>query len=224
LTSDAVLRWVRALILPSVLFTSGLAGHIAAGGVTPAASALVPLFVLIVLALAAFATGPISPARAVVLMLGGQGLLHAAFQLFGGTAATAAMSMCGMASGVDPASSSTGSHLMTHSGASASHGLAISLVSGGHLMMLFGHLAAAVVVGVWLAAGERAFGTVLAIAARPIVDAWRAVAVVARGGMGGLAGSCPRFLPGWVRQCAVPGRVWAAGPVSRRGPPCYCIA
>jgi hypothetical protein len=224
LTSDAVLRWVRALILPSVLFTTGLAGHIAAGGVPPAASALVPLFVLIVLAVAAFATAPISPARAVVLMLGGQGLLHAAFQLFGGTAATATMTMCGMASGVDPASPSTSSHLMTHPGASASHGFAMSLVSGGHLMMLFGHLAAAVVVGVWLAAGERAFGTVLVLAARPIVDAWRTVAVVARGGMGGLEGSCPRFLPGWGWRCALPGLVCAAGPVSRRGPPCCCVA
>jgi hypothetical protein len=83
MTSDAVLRGARALTLPSVLFTSGLAGHVAAGGVTPAASALVPLFVLTVLAVAAFAMAPISPARAVVLMVGGQGLLHAVLHRHG---------------------------------------------------------------------------------------------------------------------------------------------
>jgi hypothetical protein len=219
MTSDAVLRWARALTLPSVLFTSGLAGHVAAGGVTPAASALVPLFVLTVLAVAAFAMAPISPARAVVLMVGGQGLLHAALQLFGGTAVTATITMCGMGSGVDAVSPPTGSHLMTHSGAAASHGFAMSLMSGGHLIMLFGHLAAAVVVGVWLAAGERAFGTVLVLAARPVVNAWRTVAAVARGCFGGEVVNCPRLLHGWSRQCAVAGLVWAAGSVSRRGPP-----
>jgi hypothetical protein len=222
MTSEAVVRWARALTLPSVLFTSGLAGHVAAGGVTPAASALVPLFVLTVLAVAAFAMAPISPARAGVLMVGGQGLLHAALQLFGGTAVTATITMCGMGSGVDAVSSPTGSHLM-HSGAAAPHGFAMSLMTGGHLIMLFGHLAAAVVAGVWLAAGERAFGTVLALAARPVVNAWRTVAAVARGCFGGAVVNCPR-LHGWSRQCAVPGLVWAAGSVSRRGPPSCCGA
>jgi hypothetical protein len=224
MTSDAVLRWVRALTLASVLFTSGLAGHVAAGGVTPAASALVPLFVLTVLAVAAFAMAPISPARAVVLMVGGQGLLHAALQLFGGPRVTATITMCGMGSEVDAVSSPTGSHLMMHSGASAPHGFAMPLMTGGHLIMLFGHLAAALVVGLWLAAGERAFGAVLGLAARPVVNAWRMVAAVARGGLGGKVGNSPRLLPGWSRQCAVPGLVWAAGSVSRRGPPSCCVA
>ena len=61
MTSDAVLRRVRALTLPSVLFTSGLAGHAAAGGVTPAASVLVPLFVLTVVAVAQFVGAPYQP-------------------------------------------------------------------------------------------------------------------------------------------------------------------
>ena len=230
MASDAALRLVsaarqlRLLTLPLLLFTSGLAGHVAAGGVTPAASTLVPLFVLTVLLVAAFAVAPISPARAVVLMVGGQGLLHAALQLIGGTAVTHTITMCGMGSGVEGASSPTGSHLMMHSGAAAPHGFATSLMTGGHLIMLFGHLAAAVVVGVWLAAGERAFGTVLVGTVRPVVDAWRMVAAVARGGLGGEVVSCPRLLHGWSRQCAVPSSVWAAGSVSRRGPPSCCVA
>ena len=86
MTSDALLRRVRALTLPSVLFTSGLAGHAAAGGVTPAASVLIPLFVLTVVAVAPFVGAPISPLRSVALLAGGQGLLHAALQLLSGTA------------------------------------------------------------------------------------------------------------------------------------------
>ena len=224
MTSDVVLRWVRALTLPSVLFTSGFAGHVAGGGATPAASVLVSLFVLTVVVVAPFARAPIRPAGAVALLVGGQGLLHAALQLLSGTAVTAPIVMCGAGTVAMAASSSTTScHLMTHSG-DASHGLAMPLMSGGHLLMLLGHLAAAVVVGVWLAAGERALWMLLGIAARPMVEAWRTVAAVARGGIGGVVVSCPGLLPGWGRRCAVCGLVWAVGAVSRRGPPSCCVA
>ena len=84
MTSDVVLRWVRALTLASVVFTSGLAGHAAGGGLIPAASVLVSLFVLTVVAVAPFARAPVRPAAAVALLVGGQGLLHAALQLLVG--------------------------------------------------------------------------------------------------------------------------------------------
>jgi hypothetical protein len=80
---------------------------------------------------------------------------------------------------------------MTHSGAAAPHGFAMPLMSGGHLLMLLGHLAAAAVVGVWLAAGERALWMLLGIAARPMVEAWRTVAAVARGGIDQVVVTCP---------------------------------
>ena len=120
MTSDVVLRWVRALTLASVLFTSGLAGHAAGGGLIPAASVLVSLFVLTVVAVAPFARAPVRPAGAVALLVGGQGLLHAALQLLSGTAVTAPTVMCGADMGAMAASSSTAScHLMTHSGAAS---------------------------------------------------------------------------------------------------------
>ena len=50
--------------------------------------------------------------------------------------------------------------------------------------MLLGHLAAAVVVGAWLVAGERALWTLLALTARPAVEAWRRVTEVLRVGVG----------------------------------------
>ena len=100
MTSEAVLRWLRALTLPSVLFTTALAGHAAGDGVIPAASVLVPLFVLTVIVVAQFAVAPTRPSAAVAMLLAGQGLLHAAFQLLGGTAVPATTVMCGMGTAV----------------------------------------------------------------------------------------------------------------------------
>jgi hypothetical protein len=218
MTSDAVQRWVRGLTLPSVLFTTALAGHVAGDGVTPAASVLVPLFVLTVIAVAPFTVAPIRPAAAVALLLGGQGLLHAALQLLGRTAVPAATVMCGMDTGTTAMSTPTSCHLMTHPGA-ASHGVAMSPMGGGHLVMLLAHLAAAVVVGVWLAAGERAFSTVLLLVIRPVVDAWRTVAHADDGTVGAAVVSCPRLQLGWRLRCAIRGSIWTASVVSRRGPP-----
>jgi hypothetical protein len=211
-------RGMRVLTLPSVLFTSGLAGHVAGDGATPPGWALVALFMLTVVAAAPFAGASLSPARVVALLIGGQGVLHAALQLLGGTfAATTAMdgAPIGPATGSAPASS----HLMMHHGAGASPGPVMSLMSGGHLVMLLAHLAAAVVVGAWLSAGERALWMLLTLSARPLVDAWRTVTAVGRGGVGALVVSCPRLQIGSGLRCVVSGRVWTVGVVARRGPP-----
>jgi hypothetical protein len=213
-----VLRGMRVLTLPSVLFTSGLAGHVASHGATPAGWVLVALFVLTVVGVAPFAGAPLSPARVVALLVGGQGVLHTVLQLLSGTALTATTAICDPGTG-GPGSSPTSSHLMTHPDAAASHGFSMSLMSGGHLVMLLGHLAAAVVVGLWLAAGERALWMLLALTARPLVDAWGTVMAAARGGVGAVVVSCPRLQTGWGLRRVVRGRVWIAGVVSRRGPP-----
>jgi hypothetical protein len=218
MTSDAVLRRVRALTLPSVLFTSGLAGHAAAGGVTPAASVLVLLFMLTVVAVGQFVGAATSPARSVALLVGGQGLLHAALQLLDGTV-TATTTLGSAASGMATVSSSAGSHLMMHQGAAASHGLVMSQMSDGQMVMLLAHLAAGLVVGAWLAAGERACWTLLALTARPVVNAWRTITAAARLRAGAVVLRCPRLLPGWGLAVAVNSSVWVPGVVSRRGPP-----
>jgi hypothetical protein len=223
MTSDAVLRWVRALTLPSVLFFSGLAGHATGDGVIPAASVLVVLFVFTVAAVAPFAWTPIRPAATVALLVGGQGLLHAALQLLSGTAGTATAVMCAD-TGTTTVASPANCHLMTHHSSAAPDGFGMQLISGGHLVMVLGHLAAAVVAGVWLAAGERTLWMVLVIAARPVVNAWRTVAALVRGAVGALAGNYPPLQLGWVLPCALHDSTWAAGPVSRRGPPGACAA
>jgi len=218
---DAVLRWMRALTLPSVLFTSALAGHAAGGGVIPRGPVLIPLFLLTVVAVIPFARTPARPAVVVALLVGGQGLLHTALQLLSGTAVPATV-MCGADMGAAAVSSPSSCHLMTHS-STASHDFAMPLISGGHFVMVLGHMAAAVVAGVWLAAGERALATVLVLAALPLVNAWRTVTAVVSGGVGVMIGSYLRLL-GWALPCAVRRLEWAAGAVSRRGPPGACTA
>jgi len=88
--------------------------------------------------------------------------------------------------------------------------------------MLLAHLTAGFVVGLWLAAGERAFWKLLALTARPVVDAWLTVTTVSGGGAAVF--SRPRLQPGWGLRSAVRPSVWTAGAVSRRGPPRHCVA
>ena len=219
MTNDAVLRQLRVLTLPSVLFASGLAGHAAAGGTTPGISVLIPLFVLTVILAAPFTSAPTTPARAVALLAGGQGLLHTALQLLGRPAVPPATTMCGTASHVAAMSSPPSSHMMMHHCAAGAPDPALPGMSSGHQVMLLGHLAAAVVVGAWLVAGERALWTLLTLTARPVVEAWRTVTEMFRDGIEAVVADCQRLQHGWRGLSAVPDSVWAAGVVPRRGPP-----
>jgi hypothetical protein len=216
MTSDAVPRWARALTLPSVLFISALAGHAAAGGVTPAPPVLVFLFVITVAVLGPLVGALISPARIVALLIVGEGLLHIALELLGRSTVMTAMN--------NPAamSSPTGCHLMMQPISAAPYGSGMSLMSGGHLIMLLAHIAAAVAVGMWLAAGERVLWNVLRLAARPVIGAWQTVVAVVRGAVGTMIISRPRFQLCWDLRRTVCGLLWAAGAVSRRGPPALC--
>jgi hypothetical protein len=221
--SDAVRCLVRTLTLPCVLVASGLVGHTAGGGSIPTGSVLVALFVLTLVAVAPFARAPLRAATALALLIGAQGLLHAALELLSRTAVTAPTVMCGPSMDAMAAAPSTSCHVMMH-GDAASTGLAMPVLSGGHLVMVLGHIAAAIVVGLWLAAGERALWMLLALGMRPVINAWRMVATLAGGGLHEMADSRPRLLPNCGRLHAVDDMVWAVGAVSRRGPPSCCVA
>jgi hypothetical protein len=216
MTSDAVPRWARALTLPSVLFISALAGHAAAGGVTPAPPVLVFLFVITVAVLVPLVGALISPARIVALLIVGEGLLHIALELLGRSTVMTAMN--------NPAamSSPTGCHLMMQPISAAPYGSGMSLMGDGHVIMLLAHIAAAVAVGMWLAAGERVLWNVVRLAARPVIGAWQTVVAVVRGAVGTMIISRPRFQLCWDLRRTVCGLLWAAGAVSRRGPPALC--
>jgi hypothetical protein len=63
---------------------------------------------------------------------------------------------------------------------------------------------------------------VLRLAARPVIGAWQTVVAVVRGAVGTMIISDPRpRLCGDLRR-TVCGLLWAAGAVSRRGPPALC--
>jgi hypothetical protein len=228
MTSKMVPRWMRVLARASVIFTVALASHVAAHGVIPDASALVRLFVLTVLALAPLAAVSMSPTQVAALLLGGQGLLHMAFQLLGGRSVGVMPTNCAAAMGTAAVPSPTGihamgSHLMTPPD-TASQDFAMSQVNGGHAVMLLAHLAAAIVAGVWLAAGERVFWRLLALAARPLVQGWRTVRETARDRIGTVVVGCPRFLPDTGPPRGLDGSGWAAGVAPQRGPPGPSVA
>ena len=212
MTGDPVLRWIRVLTLASMLFLTGLAAHVAAGGPTPITQALLPLFVLTVFVVTQFVGAAINPARIVVLLLGGQGLLHAVLSSSHGST-----DMAGMAA-------TSSSHHMLHVGVAASHDGDMSLIGGAEVVMLLAHLAAVLVVGMWLAAGERALWRLLAFTVRPVVSTWRSVIDVACRVIGATRVRDPQPQPGCAPRYSIRSSVWAATVVSRRGPPRCCIA
>jgi hypothetical protein len=212
---NSVLRWVRALTLASVMLAGGLTGHLAAGGVAPASSALLPVFVLLTAAIAPLLGEPASTPRVIALLAAGQGLLHVVLQLLGGTAIEIAGHSMLMPAGPGDAVTA---HLLAH-GSTTTTGGWMALLGGPHLGMLLAHAAAASVVGLWLAAGERAAWTVVAVAALPVVDAWIRLRELARADA--VAWAVPRqvALPRWSHEVAVRPSTWAGRGVSRRGPP-----
>ena len=214
---NPVLRWVRALTLASVTLGSGIAGHAAAGGSVSATSMLLPAFVLLTAAIAPLLGVPASTLRVTALLVVGQGSVHILLQLLGGSVAIDgrghSMAMH-TGAGAEPVTA----HL-DHGAASASTGSVLTVMTGSHVGMLLAHVAAALVVGLWLAAGERAAWTLVSLAALPVVDAWIALrklsgaapvtVVITR------PAPCPCWDCGtWVRQAT-----WTGRGVSRRGPP-----
>lgn len=197
MASYAVLQWVRALVLAAVLIVASVAGHVAAGGVAPRMVVLLPVLGIITVCVAPFLDQPPRGRRVAGLLVAGQVVLHLVLPVLGAPGAPAA----------------------PHPG----HGALMTSVEPSlwmHLGMLLAHFAAAVVVLVWLSAGERAAWTLLALAAAPVVtawmfldDGWRRLAVVADVGLG--RPGAPR--PDLCRPvCATAGN---GGGVSWRGPP-----
>jgi hypothetical protein len=214
MTGDTAPRQVRVLTLASLIFITGLAGHVAAGGLTPTRPALVLLLALTVGIVTPFVGAPISPDRVLVLLIGGQGLLHGGLQLLGG------FTLAGMNhDGGADVPATTSSHHMTHLAPAASHDWATSPAGGSELVMLLGHAAAGCLVAMWLAAGERAVVTVLAFTVRPVVSAWRSVAALARSVIIAADTCFPRSQPNWMPRYLINSTRWAATVVSRRGPP-----
>lgn len=205
--AGAGLRGARALVLASFTLLTSVFAHLAGGGRAPDAVAVLGLLAALTLVTAPLLGRPASGRRILLLLLGGQALLHVVLS----TVATAPMS--GMAAdahgslwsggpfpGLDPVTS------------------ALVPTTGGHLLMAEAHLAATLVLGLWLAAGERALWAVLTMSVRPLATALAVLLSPAPAGYVGDVGD-PHPAPRVGDQPAI--RLWAAAcrAVTRRGPP-----
>jgi hypothetical protein len=93
-------------------------------------------------------------------------------------------------------------------------------LTGPHAVMALAHLAAAAVVGLWLAAGERALWTLLSGAAATLTGALTALVALVRSGALAATPAPPAPRRRTVRAEAVRPHVRAlATVVARRGPP-----
>jgi hypothetical protein len=138
-------RWVRALTLACVMLACGLTGHVAGGGGGVPAGLLGPMLLVLTLAVAPFLHAPASSRTVVVLVLAAQAVIHVVLTLVGhAPAMQASMTM--------PAP--------------------VHHHSDTHLGMLAAHAGAALVVALWLAAGERAVWTLLTVVGLTVAEAW----------------------------------------------------
>ncbi|KRF34110.1 hypothetical protein [Nocardioides sp. Soil805] len=180
---DALL-WGRAVVLTAATFLVGALGHVTAGGLLPGATVLVPLVAVGTALAATFLARPASARLLVALVVGGQTLVHAALSLTAGhgTAGQTAPparptpAPSGSPSGSLPtdAGGRVGSlqdHYESSVGAPAATGLSVPDPAAllDHLPMFLAHAAAGVVVGLWLALGERAVWALLSLAVRTVL-------------------------------------------------------
>lgn len=214
---NSALRWVRALTLASVMLGSGIAGHAAAGGLVPATSTLLPVFVLFTAAIAPLLDAPASTRRVTALLLLGQVSVHVLLQVLGGSVA---IDVSGHSTAVH--TGAAGEPVTAHLGhtvSSAPTDSLTTLMTAPHLGMLLAHAAAALVVGLWLAAGERAAWTLVSLAALPVVDAWVTLRKLSAAVQVEVVVTRPVPCPGWDCQARVRPATWTGRGVSRRGPP-----
>jgi len=190
-TAGGALVWLRSLVLATVALVAGCAAHAGAHGVLPPPGVLVALLALGTTGVAPLLRRPAGTGRVVTLLVLGQATVHAALTALGG-------------------------HRDEEPLAAPLHGPALWVahlaedLTAAHALMAVAHAAAAAVVGLWLAHGERTVWRVLALAAGalarvvhvPVLPVVRPLRVVPAG---------PAQLP---RLPRVP-----TSSIARRGPP-----
>lgn len=213
------LRWVRALTLAAVMLGSGIAGHAAAGGAVPDTSMLLSVFVLLTAAIAPLLDAPATTRRVTALLVVGQLSVHVLLQVLGGfVALDASGHSMAMHAGVagEPVTAHLGHAFPTAPTAPTG---SWAFLTGLHVGMLLAHVGAALVVGLWLAAGERAAWTLVSLAALPVVDAWVTLRKLSGVVQVAVVIARPGPCPGWGCETRVRTAMWTGRGVSRRGPP-----
>ena len=238
LLAGVALRWLRAGVLASVALGFAGVAHVSAGGGLPGPVAMTVLTVLVTALLASVLGRPASTRRVVVLVAGGQALLHGVFTAAGGHGGAAhhetAAAVVRVAVPRGGIADALGAGQLTSPVSTAPsplviwvHHLVEDLSTATNLAMAVAHLAAAALIGWWLAAGERLV--------------WRLLADCAGSGAAAVSGLSGRRIASLlalrrgVRAWAVPSVavVWFDRPaprlrlidhcVARRGPPAVAI-
>lgn len=218
-------RWSRAAILTLVAGGTGVIAHAASGGFLPQAGQVIALFGVGV-AISALALGrPATRRRVITLVIAGQTAMHLVLTAMTGhrgdplPVATATANLPTPPLGIDagPSLISQYQYTVATLGPDAAappawvQHLAADL-SGSNAVMALAHLTAAAVIGWWLASGETALWTVLALLA---------------GGLGVLLARWrpqPHEAPAAVRAEHDPTPRAMLSDLSRRGPPPRVLA
>ena len=171
------LLWWRAGIVSALTFLVGAVGHVSTGGLLPSWVALAAMFAVGTAICAAFLARPASARRIVALVVLGQTACHGLLSLTAGHTGDAAPSAAPVGVGSLPVSGGArvGS-LQDHYEAMAgtpTTGSTLSVPDPAalldHLPMFLAHTAVAVLVGLWLAAGERALWALLSLVFAAVV-------------------------------------------------------
>ena len=189
--AGAALRWTRATVLAAVAMASGVIAHLCAGGLLPGRIAFGVLFVICVLAAASLLGRPASTLRVVVLLITGQTFIHATLTALSGhkgdptltrAPVTTTQHLTMPAGGGGRVGSLYDQMYASQPGAARTQLTVPAPVqhlmadlTGPHAAMALAHLAAAVVVGLWLAKGERALWALLALMADEVLEMIRPV-------------------------------------------------
>lgn len=221
-TAGPLLRHLRGAVLAFVVMSTGIVAHVTADGLLPSVPALVALFVGCALAFGWLLSRPATATRIVLLTVGGQTFVHGVLTMTSGHVGDTPAS-AGPAPAPPPMPAGGSGSLMEQYEAARPQVEAqlalpagvqhlVSDLTGPHAPMMVLHLLAAALVGIWLAVGERALWTVLALAVAAAVPVLRlalgwSVPASVRVPTAGSAPSAPAHL------------VTLARSVVRRGPP-----
>ncbi len=180
-TAGGALRWTRALLLAVVAMGSGVIAHLSADGRLPGPWVLALLFLLCVAGAAALLGRPASTLRVVVMTVAGQTFVHGFLTALSGHRGDPPLRRVVAPPAAAPVPVHTGQHRTgsyfdlvyapTHQGTGAPLVLPAPVqhlmadLTGAHAVMALAHLAAAVLVGLWLAVGERALWHLVVLAA-----------------------------------------------------------
>jgi hypothetical protein len=226
---DALVLWARACLVGLLALGLGVVGHVTADGLLPSPVFLAALLVFSVLLSAPLLSRPASSTRIVAMLVGGQAFIHLALTVTAGhrgegasagTAPSPSSGAAGMRALPVVDGHRVGSLQDAYQGMSGQSTSFAPTLPVGHLVndlsahapMMAVHLAAAVLVGLWLGYGERCLWTLLALTGRRVVAAVVVLAPVATPLRPGLSAAVHP-------EPELRASRWLARPLSRRGPP-----